>query len=391
MQSLILFCLMLPLSSAYIRVRYYEVFLCTHIAFATSALVLLFYHLMKFSGQYNGYIWAVVAIWSLDRLLRIARLAWCNFPSQGSKAVASYDAAADIIRIDVSRRVVGTPRSGSHYFLYLMQGWRFYQSHPFTLADWQEGSGTDGISSSSTEESMDEKSGQVAVTSTSLHSCDSGSELDRSEITTLTFLLKPHKGFTARLRDTIIRKAGPGSTTPVPVSLPVLLEGPYGQQTSLRRFTHVLYIVGGSGITVALADLCAQRMFSTCQRRKLVWASRKRAQVEAVLRAELARVRHDEHNSEANLAIEAYITGAEDEMVELVAPQEPKPGQAKFTMGRPCIGELVDLEVDRSAGGRLAVVVCGPGAMADEARRAVVSVLSRGIEGIEFVEHGFGW
>jgi len=42
-------------------------------------------------------------------------------------------------------------------------------------------------------------------------------------------------------------------------------------------------------------------------------------------------------------------------------------------------------------GQRVAVLVCGPSAMADEARIAVHGVMKRGCFGIEYFEESFGW
>lgn len=44
----------------------------------------------------------------------------------------------------------------------------------------------------------------------------------------------------------------------------------------------------------------------------------------------------------------------------------------------------------RIPGGRIAILTCGPGAMADEARAAVHQALKNGKRGLEYFEEAFG-
>ena len=55
--------LLLGLSSFWLRRHAYEVFLLIHIAFAVVIIVGLFYHTAIFEGEYDGYLWPLVAIW----------------------------------------------------------------------------------------------------------------------------------------------------------------------------------------------------------------------------------------------------------------------------------------------------------------------------------------
>ncbi len=52
------------------------------------------------------------------------------------------------------------------------------------------------------------------------------------------------------------------------------------------------------------------------------------------------------------------------------------------------VGEISDAG---SAGGRIAVFVCGPAAMADDARAAVHQVLKSGKREVAYFEETFGW
>jgi len=56
--SIIIVCSFRP-----IRARFYEVFLLLHILMAVTCLVLLFYHVEIFEGQYDPWMWACVGVW----------------------------------------------------------------------------------------------------------------------------------------------------------------------------------------------------------------------------------------------------------------------------------------------------------------------------------------
>ena len=46
-----------------IREKCYEIFLIVHIGFALACIVLLFYHVKIFDGEYDAWLWACVACW----------------------------------------------------------------------------------------------------------------------------------------------------------------------------------------------------------------------------------------------------------------------------------------------------------------------------------------
>jgi uncharacterized membrane protein YozB (DUF420 family) len=57
-------CLMwLPFSIRPIREKLYETFLIIHIFLALATLVLLFYHVAIFDGEYDGWLWACAGVW----------------------------------------------------------------------------------------------------------------------------------------------------------------------------------------------------------------------------------------------------------------------------------------------------------------------------------------
>jgi hypothetical protein len=55
--------MMLPLSIHSLRHRSYEIFLLLHIAGAIGVLVMLFYHVKIWDGDYNPWLWTCVGVW----------------------------------------------------------------------------------------------------------------------------------------------------------------------------------------------------------------------------------------------------------------------------------------------------------------------------------------
>lgn len=90
---------------------------------------------------YNPYLWPVVAIWSLDRFLRLVRLVYCNVHVRhntlSTPSTITYDEDSNLIRLDVlapSPKI--KPAPGQFYYLYQPMTWRGWENHPFSLGAW---------------------------------------------------------------------------------------------------------------------------------------------------------------------------------------------------------------------------------------------------------------
>lgn len=111
---------MLILSMPVIRYRFYDIFLLLHIALAVVAFVGVWYHLEQWHAYFNGYLWPVIAVWVLERFLRLIRvLVVLAFGPGGTGHTSlSWDEAANIVRIDATelvRKLHAQP--GSAYYL----------------------------------------------------------------------------------------------------------------------------------------------------------------------------------------------------------------------------------------------------------------------------------
>ncbi|KAL7270813.1 hypothetical protein RUND412_006463 [Rhizina undulata] len=125
-----------------IRQKWYEVFLAAHIIGAASFLAFLLHHLrFSSSHSYDPWVWACVALWSFDRLARAIRIALINFKFfklNRHLAKAKFIKGTDVIQLTVypSQDEVGY-YAGAHFFVYLPDTLRFWESHPFTAAHWR--------------------------------------------------------------------------------------------------------------------------------------------------------------------------------------------------------------------------------------------------------------
>ena len=104
-------------------------------------------HVIIFEGRgYDYYLWPVVAIWISDRMLRLARVVYCNLhirlqlgETQSTHSTATYDPASNVVRLEViPGSAVHQPTASSFYYLYQPFRFRGWESHPFTLGSWED-------------------------------------------------------------------------------------------------------------------------------------------------------------------------------------------------------------------------------------------------------------
>ncbi|RYC78264.1 hypothetical protein BFJ63_vAg18862 [Fusarium oxysporum f. sp. narcissi] len=386
-----------------IRKYAYDLFILIHIAFAILFLIGMWYHLKLTVPVYLNFLYPCFALWGVDRFARIAKICFANASLAGS---ASYNKEADLIRVQIPVRSAFCPRPGTYYFIYVLHGLKPWESHPFTLSTWQNE--------------------------------DSSQRSQRSA----TFLIKPQKGATARLRDLVLKKgnaqdAKSGSSV---AKLRLIVEGPYGNAHSLEHYHSVLFIIGGYGVTVALSHIQAlHESFSSdegslnIRRVHLVWALRDEALFDDVYKNELQAwltsplweraefiidiyvtrshksIGVKEHNNNSGESFRGQMCSSNFKAEKVEAP--PPAGGIFTTKGlgmvtkttmkgnisllrhRPAISDIV-LEAVQTwcvQGEHMALVSCGPATLADDTRAAAVSALSQGYDGLDFWPESFDW
>ncbi|KAJ5378417.1 hypothetical protein N7509_011536 [Penicillium cosmopolitanum] len=389
-----------------IRFATYEIFLITHILLSVITLVGCFYHSIVFEGhEYWQYLWPSVGVWVLDWDLRIIRLVYCNMhigitgrnKVQTTRSRMSYDQDADVIRLEVTP---GTkmlqPKPGDYYFLYQplqLVGW---ENHPFTVGAWSH----DHRFDRSLATASGKQNGLLDVSQLPLLPGNPTMEENQDELgetaeksddsgLKLIFWIRPYDGWTQKLRRECLRSKGQT------VDTTILLEGPYGHNFPLWRYESVLLIVGGTGIASAVpyiqdhirrsvggSDISEEK--TQIRDMELVWTARQTAFLQEVASRELwpALGREDFQAS-------FYATRAS----EVPLPSELAGLGCGISTGRPHIPSLIMSRAcdATAAGSTLAILVCGPAGMADEARAATHLAMRQGYQSIKYVEESFAW
>lgn len=260
-----------------------------------------------------------------------------------------------------------TPPPGSYHYLMVMDK-TFWQSHPFTIG----GVSPDG-----------KALGEVGSSDPLLQG---GSEDDAADDTipseaekprVATILVRPYDQFTARLRDLSSEKESS------PSSIRVLVEGPYGHTQPLHEFERVVFITGGSGIAVALSYLSLLTgKKSKVSNVEIHWGVREAAFAEQVVLRDCRRRVLDDDRFEMIVYMSLDGRGPQTSL-------DARPGVELRTSRMDC-GAQIERAVQDSEGGRVAVVCCGPGEMATEAREAVSKALGEGGR-VEYFEESYKW
>lgn len=305
-----------------------------------------------------------MAIWCFDRFVRIVRQVYCNIHVRfgglsTTKSTVEYIAAANLIVVNVTLGSSLNPKANEHYYLYQPFRWRGWESHPFTVASFTSGhSAVDSIPTSPTTE----KEGRVAV-------------VQKTVGPTLTFYIRPSSPGSSSFTSTL-QKLCSGKHEPVPLSL--LLEGPYGNHAPLNGYDSILFITGGTGIAAALPYLKDFLSNPRHPRIKFVWATRQMEMVREIYRRELSSLL-----ASSNIDINTFVTVDSSELDKDVG--------LSVKYGRPDVRSIVQSMAEEKGKGSMAVFVCGPAGMADEARDGVGKSLNDGVRRIELFEEVFGW
>lgn len=368
----------------------------------------IYSHTVIFEGnEYWQYLWPSVAIWVIDRFLRIVRLCYCNlyvkYPSGRLVSVPQsrmvYDQASDVVRLEITTDISLQPSPGQYYFLYQpfrLTGW---ESHPFTIGAWSYGVGdTSSLTPTSTRKpvkSLDVSHVPLLAGAASSGGYQGPQESNPSDQADplqlkLIFWIRPYDGWTRQLQQQCL--SSPVDTT----ETTILLEGPYGETFPLWRYESVLIIVGGTGIASAVPyiqdhlrrsvenwDEDPENEKTRVREMELVWTTRQAAFIQDVSRRELKpALRRDDFRASfyATRDPSTYPEDLSDVGCEI---QPGRPHLQSLIMSRACDA--------CSAGLSLAILVCGPSGMADEARAATHLAMRQGHRSIKFVEESFTW
>lgn len=256
------------------------------------------------------------------------------------------------------------------------------------MSGWSKG-GQLSPTSSVYDQSMtrNQEKGNLPSAEVEVNSESNGSLESKSGPTKIHFVIRPYKGLTAHLRNYIM-KAGSGTR-----EITAMIEGPYGETAPVFRYNTVIFITGGSGVSAVLPYMqeylypeSSQSSPSAITKRiRVVWTAREQAFVRDVIDRELSAA-----SSNPNVKLDLYVTGPSPKPVKDDALDLDRfPGHVDLHYNRPDVPTIVRQEVRESVG-TVAIFVCGPAQLADDARRAAVDMTGQGHE-IGYFEEQFGW
>ncbi|KAH9226899.1 hypothetical protein K456DRAFT_1876917 [Colletotrichum gloeosporioides 23] len=355
----ILMCLLVGSSVFWFRSRQYELFLLLHIALSALILMTMLGHVSIFKGDYDPLVWVPAVIWLVDRVIRGARIVAFSPMFWNARALVTYNEDAHMIRVVVPiSSSLHTIESGTFYYLMVLNKWNFWESHRFTVASVSE-SAQRGESLGESSPLLDHST--ASSEDTRARTFGSGREM--------IFLIRPYDSFTSRLKDYAETEKSK------PATVRVAIDGPYGKSLPLERFSKVLFVVGGSGIAVPLSYL--KKLTTSRSQPKLIgihWAIRQSGLAVDVLTHELKNV-----SSHGQVKLHIY-----DLRSGHISPRGVR-------FHRLNVEKLIHAVLNTGEKGSLAVVVSGPGRMADETRRAVASRMVSSEPRIEYFEESFQW
>ena len=352
-----------------VRHAAYETFLHLHQVLAAVALVSIYFHAKLGELPQMPYIIGIICIWFYDRIFRWARLLYQNVSYSNGLTRASVEALpGDACRVTffLPRPWAFTP--GTHAYIYLPSV-SFWMSHPFSIA-WSNQTFPSGLSRS------EEK---LPIINPDLIRNQQLS-LPSRPTTSISFLLAKRSGMTAKLYD---RAA---SAPQGILHLNGLLEGPYGNPSSLHSYGTVMLFAGGVGITHQLphvrALLAAHALGTTAVRKiHLIWIVRYAEQLDWV-RPWMNEILDMSGRREV-LTISMFVTKADD-MMQITSGS----AKVKIFPGRPTLKLILRNEWNARCGA-MVVGVCGPGALSDDVREAVRGCEKGGV--VDFWEEAFTW
>lgn len=214
---------MLFQSLSILRTRCYELFLYIHIVMAALFLCGVWIHLSSFA--YTQWAYAAAAIWCFDRFLRLVRMG-----TMGIRTAQVSVVSDEIIMLTMKDGLrLKKPTPGSFGYIYFCKSWLFFQSHPFTVLQDDDGK--------------------------------------------IKFLIKVKNGVTKSLYNQLTN--GTENTREIKVAV----EGFYGEYKSAFAYDQVIMVAGGNGIPGLyeyIADIKEKKLAGKSKTKfiKLYWVIR---------------------------------------------------------------------------------------------------------------------
>ena len=350
-----------------LRHAFYETFLNIHKLMVALALAGVYMHLKLDRIVQLSWVQVSIAIWLLEYVVRVARIAYHNISwKRGVSRVTVEALPSEACRVTINlagRPMQQSPGAHSHIYLPALS---YASSHPFSIA-WIENT---AVRAASLDEKLPQHEQDVKRASV-----DRTTEETRSQV---SFVIRARDGFTRNL----LNRAN--STATGTFTTWGLAEGPYGGRDSLASYGTVLMFAGGVGITHHVSyirDLITKHAAGVVGTRKitLVWSVPNTEALEWVKPWMDTILRLPGRRDV--LTIKLFVTRPRNNR-----EVQSGSGSVQVFPGR-CDPQAVVEKAVQERQGAMAVTVCGPGGFADDVRRAVRKRVQVGV--VDFVEEAF--
>ncbi|WPK27769.1 hypothetical protein PUMCH_005169 [Australozyma saopauloensis] len=335
-------CLILFQGLLYLRRNWYETFLVIHILLAVFFVVGTWYHVIRLG--YGQIMFAAVAVWGFDRIVRIARIMMFGFPE------AQVTLLKDKLEVIVPRPRHWKPIVGGYVWIYFGDMKYFWQAHPFTYMH-------------------DENNVMLYCT--------------------------VHSGVTEKIAKKL--RANPSGPS---MKMRVTLEGPYGTSSPIEHHSDVVFVAGGNGIPGMLNEFKHLLKKQDCkQRLQLNWIIREAFNFEEMAKyfAELPLLNAEVNiyitrpaSFESPIGLDAsndgdYKTEAKSDTLSGISLLQSDYPELNFFSLRPDMNTLVQKDIDDAANS-VAFVTCGPAVMVDELRAIIVEKIDLTKKRVDFYD-----
>lgn len=340
-------------SFRHFRERLHEFFLITHWVFVSLFLAGVWWHLQSIG--YMQWVYASIAIWAFDRLCRFGRVIFSGLNAKAEVQLFPYN----VMKFKIDYSNFWSPKAGNHVFVTFLRLTSFWQSHPFSI----------------------------------YRSPTPGEEKK------MVLCIRKRAGVTKTLARSIASK--PEQT----ISMPILIDGPYGQRFPMSNYSTVVFISGGIGATAAYSYLDGLKRAGRTEKQRLVfvWVVRNRGELDW-FREELEYLVRG-----GDCEVRIFITNQGEIDPHAISSSDGEPGKEEketekesdsdLSRGhndfnaiycRPVLKDIISAYITE-ADSSIAFFTCGPPSMNDDARASVSKNLSLGKSRVEYFEESFAW
>ncbi|KAH6712471.1 hypothetical protein BKA61DRAFT_633760 [Leptodontidium sp. MPI-SDFR-AT-0119] len=250
-------CAILPFSHLWVRQKFPEFFLLTHIAFSLLFLIGYYYHiwyLYKYNWGYEIWMFFAGGVWGVDCLVQVIRMALNG--SRTALVSSIQDADGDYIRIDIEGKEI---KGGVAYICFPTLSWRLWETRPFSVAFSADNNvgenlvNNKSLPSTSVEPTPDQEKAESTAFPVVPVSTPFAPALSNSKHSTTTSVAWAWTGVTKHLSARVAKEN-------CSARIRVLIDGPYhhsGHKTAAQKPVKLFWSNRKSGLETELRPVLA--------------------------------------------------------------------------------------------------------------------------------------